>query len=87
MCRSPAVQASGDGERRLLRPANWNYRPEADIAGRQKQTVRDRYIASQGNALVLPVVGIVELLYARRTAFEDMKSLSRQGVAQPTFWH
>lgn len=31
MCRSPAVRASGDGERRLLRPANWNYRPRPGI--------------------------------------------------------
>ena len=26
----PAVRASGDGERQLLHPANWNYRPRPD---------------------------------------------------------
>ena len=32
MCWSPAVRASGKGERRLLHPANWKYRPST--AGR-----------------------------------------------------
>ena len=31
MCWSPAVRASGDGERRLLHPANWKYRPRAAV--------------------------------------------------------
>ena len=31
MCRSPAVRAPGDGERRLLHPANWKYRPRPGI--------------------------------------------------------
>ncbi len=31
MCRSPAVRASGEGERRLLHPANWKYRPRPGI--------------------------------------------------------
>jgi len=31
MCWSPAVRASGDGERQLHHPANWNYRPVPDV--------------------------------------------------------
>ena len=36
MCQSPAVQPSGDGERRLLHPSNWNYRPVAVIGACRK---------------------------------------------------
>ena len=42
MCWSPAVRASGDGERRLLHPANWKYRPTADLRFSRKLTFNGR---------------------------------------------
>ena len=47
MCWSPAFRASGDGERRLLRPANWNYRPVADLDAFAKRPSNERRMVSR----------------------------------------
>ncbi len=60
---------------------------EADLAIGRKQTVSDRNISSRDDALALPVIRIVELLYAHRTAFQDWNSFPRQGLDKPAFWH
>ena len=81
MCWSPAVRASGEGERRLLRPANWNYRPVVAVEFLGKlsfkvQKTRLCGFAQVGLSIVLETRSI-DLLEAEALALHaQLKKLS-----------